>query len=87
MRRRLISIICFLILITGVLAGMGIEAHAENTVITLEASEYDIENNGEIVVTVYFNSDTDIGAYHAEVKYDSYRLEYIGGGDSADSGK
>lgn len=87
MRRRLISIICFLILITGVLARMEIAAHAENTVITLEASEYDIDNNGEIVVTVYFNSDTDIGAYHAEVKYDSYRLEYIGGGDSTDSGK
>lgn len=87
MRRRLISKICFLILIIGALASMEIEAYAENTVITLEANEYDIENNGEIVVTVYFNSDTDIGAYHAEVKYDSYRLEYIGGGDNTDSGK
>lgn len=87
MRRRLISILCFVLMIVGALANFNEEAYAETTMVTLEASEYDIENNEEIVITVYFNSDGDIGAYHAEIKYDSYRLEYIGGGDNEDSGR
>lgn len=74
-------------MICGTFASVGIDAYADATIITLEASKYDIENNEEIVVTVYFNSDVEIGAYHAEVKYDNYRLEYIGGGDSDDSGR
>lgn len=68
-------------------ANAGVVALAETTVITLETSEYEVNNGEEIVVNVYLNSDAKIGAYHAEVKYDDYRLEYVSGGDSASDGR
>ena len=82
MKRKLLGIICFLLVICSAIANVSIVALAETTVITLETSKYEVNNGEEIVVNVYLNSDASIGAYHAEVKYDTYRLEYTGGGDS-----
>lgn len=87
MKRKLLSYICFALMIMGIFVGYSGLAYANTTVISMESNKYDIDNNEEIVVTVYFNSDTDIGAYHAEIKYDSYRLKYVGGGDDSSSGK
>ncbi len=87
MKRKLLGIICFLLVICSAIANVSIVALAETTVITLETSKYEVNNGEEIVVNVYLNSDVSIGAYHAEVKYDTYRLEYTGGGDSITDGK
>lgn len=87
MKRKLVSIICFALMIIGIFASHGTEAKAESTVITMEANEYNINKGEEIILTVYFNSDADIGAYHAEIKYDPYRMVYMGGGDSDETGR
>lgn len=60
----------------------GITAMAANTEITLQTDLYEINNGDEITVSIYINSDTAIGAYHAEVIYDNYRLMYVGGGEN-----
>ena len=56
--------------------------NAATTTITLETENYEVNNGDKITVRVYLNSDTNIGAYHTEIVYDSYRLEYVSGADS-----
>lgn len=87
MKKRWLCIICFVLIMCGGLVHMDINALADTTVITLETNEYEVKNNEEVVVTIYLNSDVNIGAYHTEVKYDTYRLEYVGGGDNLVDGK
>ena len=87
MKRKWLGIICFLLIMCSGLANTSVIALAETTVITLETSENEVNNGEEIVVNVYLNSDASIGAYHTEVKYDAYRLEYVRGGDGVTDGK
>lgn len=87
MKRKWLGIICFILIMCSGLTGGFVTALADTTVITFETSEYEVNNGEEIVVSVFLNSDVSIGAYHTEVKYDAYRLEYIGGGDGVSGGR
>lgn len=86
-KKRILSVICAGMLAAGAFFQSGVNVNAAITAITFETENYEINNGDEITIRVYLDSDTNIGAYHAEVSYDSYRLEYIGGGDSQKTGK
>ncbi len=86
-KMKIISLMCAGIIALGTFFQSGIEANAATTNITLETENYEINNGDELSVRVYLQSDSNIGAYHTEVVYDSYRLEYISGGDSENNGK
>ena len=81
-RMRLITVLCTAFILCMVLMNGGITAMAATTEITLQTDEYEINNGDELTVSIYINSDTAIGAYHAEVIYDKYRLMYVGGGEN-----
>ena len=87
MKRKWLGVICFILTMCSGFVGVDIVALAETTVITFETDEHEVNNNEEIVVDVYLKSDVSIGAYHAEVKFDAYRLQYVSGGDDLTDGK
>lgn len=86
-RMKFISVLCVLVIVVGTFFQSGVPVNAATTTITFDTEAYEINNGDEIVISVYLNSDSDIGAYHAEVLYDIYRLQYVGGGDGQNDGK
>ena len=77
---------CFGIIVLAAMVCVVTEAKAATTTIIFESDSYKVNNGDEIVVKVYLSSDADIGAYHTEVVYDKYRLQYVGGGDREKNG-
>ena len=80
-KTKFLAVICIILTVCGMFFQSESLVAAATTEITFETEQYEINNEQEFVVNVYLNSDTNIGAYHAEISYDSYRLEYISGGD------
>lgn len=86
-RKKFWAVICTILIVFGMFFQSKLLVAAATTEITLETDNYEINNEEEITVSVYLNSDTNIGAYHVEISYDSYRLEYISGGEELRDGK
>ena len=86
-RKKFGAVICTILIVFGMFFQSKLLVAAATTEITLETDNYEINNEEEITVSVYLNSDTNIGAYHVEISYDSYRLEYISGGEELRDGK
>lgn len=87
MKRKILTILCSIIILLGVLLGENIFTFAATTQVTVETDKHDISSEEEIVVSVLLDSDTRIGAYYAEIMYDDYRLKYVSGGDSVSNGR
>lgn len=85
--KKIIRLMCLGILVIGVMLYITIELKAATTTITFQNENLQIDNGEEVTVKVYLSSDTNIGAYHAEVIYDKYRLEYVSGGDVVEPGR
>lgn len=59
---------------------------AEGARVTFGSNYYRATDNEEFPIGVYIDGDSQIGAYHIEIAYDTQRLSYIGGGDSEEDG-
>ena len=84
--KKIIRLICFGIIVFATMFHIVTKVEAATTTIVFESDNEQVNNGDEITVKVYLSSDADIGAYHAEVVYDKYRLKYVGGGDAANDG-
>ena len=79
--KKIIRLMCFGIIVLVAMACVVTDAKAATTTIVFESDNYKVNNGDEITIKIYLSSDSDIGAYHTEVVYDKYRLQYVGGGD------
>lgn len=80
--KKIIHLLCFAMIVIGLMLHITVDVQAASTTITFESEKEQINNGEEIIVKVYLTSDENIGAYHVDVAYDQYRLQYVGGGDS-----
>ena len=51
--------------------------------VRFDSQEYFVEKNEEFVIAVSIQAEEQIGTYYVELRYDSNRMEYQGGGDAA----
>ena len=52
--------------------------------VRFDSQEYSVEKNEEFVIPVSIQAEEPIGTYYVELRYDSNRMEYQGGGDAVE---
>lgn len=58
--------------------------HAAEASVAFGSERYDRENGEQFPVGVYLTGDGAVADYYVELRYDSLRLKYVSGADSAD---
>ncbi len=59
---------------------------ADEAKVIFGSESYSWEAEGQFPVGVYIRGDSQVGAYHVELKYDNKRLKYVGGAESENNG-
>lgn len=59
---------------------------ADTATVTFGSESYAPEADGEFMVGVYINGESQVGTYYVELEYDSNRMEYTGGAESGGDG-
>ncbi len=85
LKRKMSHILVF-VMVFGLLFASPEIVKAETATVTFGSESYSAQSNGEFMVGVYLNGESQIGTYHIEIEYDANRLEYIGGAEEGGDG-
>lgn len=59
---------------------------ADEAKVVFGSESYSWEEEGQFPLGVYIRGESQVGAYHVELKYDNKRLKYVGGAESESNG-